>query len=705
MYLFPSKSILSRQRINILGCLLCMVILASSETSAQTGEPTETIETTETLVTISTRQAQSSEAIAQSISQIDNTDLNILQTTHIQEALLRVPGANLQRGNGQEYLPSIRSPVLTGAGACGSVLMMEDGIPLRPTGFCNINELFEAHTELADSIEVQRGPGTVFYGSNAQHGLVNIRSVGVADDLSSLSVELGPHSFVRTKLVASGDDSGIKVSLAEDGGYRDDSGYGQQKVTAWKNLYTPDFDLDIGLTLVNLNQETAGYITGEDAYQDSDLAKSNSNPEAFRDAFAARIWSRFNFDLDGGSSLVVTPYARYSKMDFLQHFLPGDPLEENGQTSVGVQTAYHSAAFADQSIQIASGIDLEATQAFLKQGQDAATQGSAFLQETVPEGAHYDYQVDALMLAGFVQADWQSTDRLALVAGLRLEYLEYQYDNQMLSGRTRADGSPCGFGGCRYSRPEDRQDSFTNLSPKLGLIYQLAASHQLSLSLAQGYRAPQATELYRLQRAQTTASLETEKLNSIDLGMRGDFSALSYGLSFYLMEKENFIFRDSDFFNISDGETQHRGVELEFDYALNEDFDLGINASFARHRYTYQDVLNGVDIFENDIDSAPRQFGSAQIGWRYSEKGRAELEWVHMGEYFLDPENLHSYAGHNLMNLRFNHQLNSNWNISARLLNLTNQKYAERADYTSFTDERYFPGEPRSLFVSVGLSW
>ena len=46
----------------------------------------------------------------------------------------------IQRGSGQESLTALRSPVLTGAGACGAVLVLEDGIPIRPVGTCNVND-------------------------------------------------------------------------------------------------------------------------------------------------------------------------------------------------------------------------------------------------------------------------------------------------------------------------------------------------------------------------------------------------------------------------------------------------------------------------------------------------------------------------------------------------------------------------------------
>ena len=43
------------------------------------------------------------------------------------------------------------------------------------------------------------------------------------------------------------------------------------------------------------------------------------------------------------------------------------------------------------------------------------------------------------------------------------------YDNKILAGNTKDDGTPCGFGGCYYSRPEDRDDNFDEISFRLGL--------------------------------------------------------------------------------------------------------------------------------------------------------------------------------------------------------------------------------------------
>ncbi len=663
---------------------------------------------TETMVVTGTREARSIMDVAGNSAVIDNDSLRVIDHTHIQESLVRIAGANLARGNGQEYLPALRSPVLTGAGACGGLLAALDGIPLRAAGFCNINELFEANAEQADRIEIIRGPGSALFGSNAMHGVINVISPSARVSPGfQLGIERGPHDYSRAKFsgnVVAGEHAyRADLVLSHDGGYRDDSGFDQQKLSLRHEFHQSQLSVTTLLSLSHLNQETAGYVIGADAYKDDHLNKTNPNPEAYRDAHSIRLSTRVDILLDEKQRLSITPYLRYTQMDFLQHFLPGDPLEKNGQKSIGIQSTYYNDVTTAWTM--ISGVDLEFTDGYLEQGQDAPTQGGIFLQSTIPAGKHYDYQVDAMMVAPYVHVSWAATSVLEMTLGLRYEWMDYQYDNRMIDGRTDEAGTVCPFGGCRYTRPGDRGDRFENWSPKLGLLYRLNDDHRLYANFSNGFRAPQATELYRLQRAQTVAELDSEEIISLELGARGRGEQYRYGIALYSMEKQNVIFRDSDFFNVSDGETKHTGVELEFGYSLNANWDVSMAATYAHHTYESNQLVGGENIKGNDIDTAPKHYGSAQLGWMPNSSTRAELEWVHMGQYYTDPENKHRYAGHDIMNFRLHWQVENEWTFSLRLMNFLNSEYAERADYTRFSGDRYFPGESRSLYFSTEKRW
>jgi outer membrane receptor protein involved in Fe transport len=296
-------------------------------------------------------------------------------------------------------------------------------------------------------------------------------------------------------------------------------------------------------------------------------------------------------------------------------------------------------------------------------------------------------------------------ERWTVTAGLRGEAVEYRYDNLMIPGNTAEDGTPCPFAGCLYNRPSDRTDRFENLAPKLAVSYRLAGTHRVYASAGRGFRPPEMTELYRLQRQQTAADLDSERIDAFELGMRGELESLEYALTAFHLDKRNVIFRDADGFNISDSETSHRGLEYEFGWRLAGPLRLSAAGTVARHRYEFDRAVEQGEVIEsgNEVDTAPRQLHSARLNWTSSADWQAELEYLHVGEYFVDASNTNRYDGHDLANLRVRWQIARDWYAAARVNNLLGTAYADRADF-AFGNYRYFPGRDRSVFVEIGYS-
>ena len=84
---------------------------------------------------IAIRTGQNILDVAGNISWIDDKSLRLIEQQHINQALVRIPRGWISRGNGQEHLTAIRSPVLTGAGGCGAFFIAQDGLSLRAPGF------------------------------------------------------------------------------------------------------------------------------------------------------------------------------------------------------------------------------------------------------------------------------------------------------------------------------------------------------------------------------------------------------------------------------------------------------------------------------------------------------------------------------------------------------------------------------------------
>ncbi|MBD2858599.1 TonB-dependent receptor [Spongiibacter sp. KMU-158] len=707
MSLTGEENMGAKTSLRVLNCLLISgsLIAAAHADESQEKPKKEQALKLETLSVTANRIEREALQESLSISVIGQDEIRSIGSTHINEILNRVPGVWISRGNGQEHLTAIRSGVLTGAGSCGAFYFAEDGIPLRSPGFCNVNELFDANSEQAQSIEVLRGPGTAVHGSNALNGVINVISPAIPDageKTGNVAVEAGPHDYGRIKLqYGEGQkDGGMMLSFhgESDNGYKDDSGFDQQKMTL-RHLHKGEtWNITSQLAASNLNQETAGYLNGKDAYKDDDLKKLNGNPEAFRNSLSVRYFSRFEREGNNDSRLVLTPYLRYTEMEFLQHFLPNTPLEENGERSAGLQTIFFHQPSEDLTLH--NGFDAELTKAYLKETQSAPSSG------VFPTGKHYDYEVDSIYAAWFIGSDWQINESNQLSMGIRYDIQLYDYDNLMVDGNFAEDGTPCPVtasnptGACRFSRPSDDVNQFRNASYRIGYLLNMTDYSDLFVNAAHGFRAPQASEMYRLQATQQSTDLNKESLDSIELGLRTKWSRLSWQLNAYFMEKDELIIQDNNRNNFNGGATRSRGVEFSMDWALTNTVSWALQSAYAKHTFNNDVLANKY----NDLTSAPRKTASTQLNWKMTDSSRLTLEAAYTGEYFLDDANDHTYPGHTLVNLRWQQDYKNNAYSIIRVNNLGDVDYAERARY-SFGNYQYFVGEPRAVFIELGLRY
>jgi len=649
------------------------------------------------------------------ITALDSTDIDITGATHPYDLGVRVPGVWISRGNGQEHLTAIRSPVLTGPGSCGAFLVMEDGIPTRPAGFCNANQLFEVPDELARDIEVIRGPANALYGSNGLHGTINtlLPLPGTAAG-SEVSVMGGSNDYWRGKALwdsGPGDNAFAGGVLYDrDGGYQADSGYNQAKLFGKSMHALANGTLTFNASGSWLDQETAGFITGEDAYKGDDRFR-NDNPEAYRKAYSLRLSSAWLPDSTGAWTPEYRFFLRNSNMRFLQHFLPTEPTEKNGQTSGGVMFLTRRDWWHDSELTL--GLDGEIANGYLQEYQDPKY-NKPFLPAR-PAGQHYDYDVNSYMTAAFASLQLPLDTRWNLQAGLRGEFMRYDYNNQMLSGNTRDDGGQCTDSiadyppdGCLYFRPADRSDNYFNLSPNIGVLYKFTDATVGFVNFTSGFRAPQASELYRLQAQQDPSNIDSERLDSLEVGTRHQDSQLSIEAVAFYMRKSNVIFRDSAEVNVSDGKTKHYGVESNIAWRIIDPVYLSLVGSFAKQIYDFDRNASQGEIISkgNEIDTAPQVLASARLGYEH-KYGLAELEWVYQDEYFLDAANTATYEGHELLNLRLIVTPTPVWEVALRINNLTDVAYADRADLqlTAPPDKRYryFPGHDREVYLE--LTW
>lgn len=645
------------------------------------------------IVVTADRRASARLQTPYSISALDAEDILRINADHPAEALNRNAGVLIHRGNGQEHLTAIRSPVLTGGAGAGSFLYLEDGVPLRSAGFANVNELFEAHTEIAERIEVMRGPSGAAYGANAIHGVINVITRAPGEKFNYLAeTSVDTIGRIKGRGVVSGANGSHgflgAFSFLDDPGFRAQSGADQQKISLRHDYKRDGVSLKTILAGYNLNQETAGFVEGPGAYLDPTLRRSNANPNSFRDAKGARLSSRIDIEAGEGATLSLTPFARWNDMAFLLHFFPSQALETNSHWSIGAQNAF----YVDRGgLAVIIGLDVEHAKGELTEFQSIPTVFS------YTQGLHYDYEVSSTALSPFASVSLDLSSRLKATAAARLDHTRYNYDNRTATGVVG-----------RFLRPGDRSDAYSTFSPKFSIAYEAGAAN-IYASYAHGARPPQTTDLYRLQINQTTNPARAESIDAFEIGVKGSAGFVAYEAAGYYMWKRNFFFRDADGYNVDNGRTRHLGGEAEFSADLPHGFSVDGNVSYGRHTYRFnRPVLSLPQASESisigdDIDTAPRWIAGVRGRWAPKNgPASAELEWVYLDRYFMDAANTAVYPGHSLLHLRGAWSVAPKATVTIALRNVFNKLYAERGDF-AFGTERYFPGEGRVAMFGLRI--
>ena len=169
-----------------------------------------------------------------------------------------------------------------------------------------------------------------------------------------------------------------------------------------------------------------------------------------------------------------------------------------------------------------------------------------------------------------------------------------------------------------------------------------------------------------------------------------------------------FIFRDATGFNIDDGKTKAWGIEAEA-FRTFGSHTFAISGTYAEHKYDFDSTLAGGELIEkgNYEDTAPKWMANGRWLWAPSERVSTELELVYLGEHYVDAGNTAKYDGHLVANLRGRFAMNDSLAFHARIINLVDTQYADRADFTYFSADgyRYFPAMPRQFYLGATVSF
>ncbi len=647
---------------------------------------------------------------------IEREAIDIARPSHPQQLLGQIPGVAIAVTNGEGHTTAIRQ----GFSTSPLYLFLEDGIPIRATGNFNHNALYELNIPSAGGVEVVRGIGSALYGSDAIGGIVNVLTRTPKETRGAdLSIEAGSFGWGR---LLGGIDSGrlgnsvvrADLNLTHTDGWRDRTAYDRQSLNLrWD--YEPDawtvVKTIVGAT--HIDQQTgANSPLPRDLYLDNPTV--NLRSPAYRIVDALRVSSAIDKELGGGQLLSITPYFRDNRMDLngSYNFSPTSSnarIERTAVQSYGLMLKYRKSLDDAQRTRIIAGIDLDYSPSRREEDKlslqtRSGNQGVRTDYTGYTVGARiYDYDVDYQSIAPYLHMETSPVDRLRVTAGLRYDYARYALDNRFV-GATGAGG---------YVQPADTAVDYSRFSPKLGVTWALSATSHVFASYNQGFRTPSENQLFRAGAAsvvQMNAALGLKPIlaEQFEAGVRGYQDGWQFEAVAYLLNKHDDLLGQRDASGVTvqtnNGATRHKGIELGLGRQLAPGWRLDGAASYAVHRYV-EWVGSGFDYSGNEVEASPRLMSNVRLSWTPRRGSFAQLEWVQLGSYYLEASNrLGQYDGHDVFNLRVTQAIDERWTLFARVLNLTDRRFADSASVSSGTAV-YSPGLPRALYVGLEGRW
>lgn len=679
--------------------LFGLLLLSLCNTTYAVENPVQ--ETDVVISVTSTREDKPLSEVPASIGVIDKRNIANTKPAHPSEIANQVPGVHINVTGGEGHMTSIRQPITTNA----VYLYLEDGIPTRSTGFFNHNALYEVNVPQSDSIEIMKGPGTSLYGSDAIGGVINVITAAPPEGSeSSVNIEAGSYGWYR--LLAntgnSDDDSGYLASLnlTSTDGWRNNTDYDR----ASGNLRFDNF-LDNGASLktifsvTDVEQQTAGSsrLKRNDYLNNPEF---NYTPISYRNVQAVRLSTEYEKG-DSNQSLTITPYLRHNRMELLPNWsLSYDPVVyETSNDSLGLLVKHRHNLSSGKGAVI-TGADIDYSPGHYTQHKISATKtGDIYTSYTVGD-IQYDYDVIYSGVSPYIHYEHVITSAMRLTAGARYDIMQYEYDNKLSTLTTG-----------KHRRPVDTTVKFNHFSPKLGLTYQVNKNLNTFINYRHAFRAPSNTQLFKQGQAVNTVGLSPIKVNSFETGLRGKSDDdLSYTVSLYFMTKDDDIlaFKKADGTRetVNAGETSHKGIELGLNKKFTESIKVNIAASYAVHTYEDWKPNSTTDYSGKEMESAPRTVTNAKLSYRPESLPNLviEPEWVHLGSYWMDQANTQKYNGHDLLNIRTRYTLSKKSTVYARVMNVTDERYATAASYKAAAFGKpesfeYSPGMPLSLYA------
>ena len=647
----------------------------------------------------STRVEKEINKVPFSISLIDKDQIQLgKQAITLDESLNKIPGVYVQnRYNfAQDQRISIRGFGSRAAFGVRGIKIIYDGIPLTlPDGQSQTDSL---DLSSAERIEVIRGPVSALYG-NSSGGVISIFSeTGDEKPFVEIKPLFGSFGLFKFNAKTGGKFKNfnylINISRLNYDGFRDHSKTENIQLNSNFN-YLLGNNSDITVVLNFIDAPTAkdpGSLTKEQINQDrNQAAAGNLASNSGEQVKQLRFGLRFNSYINDNNQVEALTYI--ITRDFEQRLPFGIISFDRVFLGGGLKYILSSKLF-NHNNRLIIGTDIEY--------QDDDRLNFSFTDDFKKDSITLDQTEQVFNLGIYLQNEFSLLDNLELSLGLRYDYYNFSVDDFLIN-----DNNP----------DQSGSRSFSQLNPKIGVLYSPADSVNLYGNFSTSFETPTTTEFINNPDGSggLNPDLDPQETIGYEIGAKGVIqNNLQYDLALFYADIDDQLipfevegFAGREFFRNA-GKSRQYGLELLLDYLITK--YVNISFSYTYLNFEFRDFRIENEIFDgNDVPGIPDHQIFANILYKSDIGFYGGADMLYVSDFFVNDSNSEKNGSYTVLNLRtgfersFYNKIRLNTFLG--LNNILDEKYNSSVRVNAFGDRFFEPAPQFNLFGGFSVKY
>lgn len=614
------------------------------------------------------------------------------RASNMQDTLGMATGVLAQsRFGAEETRLSIRGSGLQRTFHGRGLKLMQDGIAvnLADGGFD-----FPAIDPMAtDYIEVYRGANALQYGSTNLGGSINfISRTGYTASPLEIRSEGGSYGYYRLGVSTGGVkgdvDYFVTASKYGTSSFRDNAQQSADRLTG-----------NVGIK-INDQVETRFYLgyVNNDSQLSSSLTKAQlkDDPRQATVTLGQGINQRdINVTRLANKTTILFDQSKLELGAFYSHKSLYHPIGNFGDTAGVIDQVSNDVGLTARWSRMGELFGLKNEFVAGLSPTRGRTDAKNFLNVNAKRGALLNnFDQKATNFEAYLEDRLSLDEQWTVIAGLQYAKSKRDSQDQLIT----ASGN------------QSVDKTFSQTSPKLGVLYQLLPQVQMFANASRSFEPPSFGELNSI----VVSSLSAQKGTTFEVGSRGNSEFIDWDIALYQARLQDELLQvgavGAPFANqtINAGKTIHRGMEFgltaRLPYSLQwrsslliNDFKLDGDPTFGNNRLPgIQRSLLRAELLYRGSDFLENFYIGPTIEWSPQRYNVDFAETLYADSYFL-------------WGIKAGQKINQHWSWFVEGRNLADQKYAAttgviadaRRAFTS--PAQFFPGDGRTAYL--GVTW